>query len=80
MRGVSYLGGGMKPVDANPYRGTRQDGLRKHDQSWADLSPRASALDAEVRALGGIVTAALLGAVAWALLGGILIVLWGVMA
>jgi hypothetical protein len=37
MRGTSYLGGGMKPVDANPYRGTRQDGTRRHDLSWSDV-------------------------------------------
>ena len=80
MRGASYLGGGVKPVDANPYHGTRMDGTRKHDQSWADLSPRASALDAEVRALGGIVTAAALGAAAWAIFGVVLVILWGLMS
>jgi hypothetical protein len=68
------------PFLTNPYGGYRMDGVRRHDQSWADLSPRAGALDAEVRAMGGIVTAALLGAVAWALLGGVMIILWGLMS
>ncbi len=68
------------PFLVNPYGGTRQDGVRKHDQSWADLSPRAGALDAEVRAMGGIVTAALLGAAAWAIFGVVMFILWGLMS
>jgi len=68
------------PFLTNPYGGYRMDGVRRHDQSWADLLPRSGALDAEVRAMGGIVTAALLGAVAWALLGGVMIILWGLMS
>jgi len=80
MRGASYLGGGMKPVDANPYRGTRQDGVRRHDQSWSELSNLADELDHEIRGMGGIMNAALLGAVAWALLGGVFVILWGVMS
>jgi len=80
MRGASYLGGGMKPVDANPYRGTRQDGVRRHDQSWSELSNLADELDNELRGMGGILNAALLGAVAWAIFGGVLVILWGLMS
>ena len=80
MRGASYLGGGVKPVDANPYRGTRQDGLRRHDQSWADLNTLADEVDNEFRAVGGILNAAFWGAVAWAALGVFVVILWGVMA
>jgi hypothetical protein len=68
------------PFLVNPYAGTRQDGKRRHDQSWAELSKLSDEIGEELRGMGGIVTAALLGAVAWALLGGILIILWGVMA
>lgn len=68
------------PFLVNPYGGTSRDGTRRHDQSWSDLSPRCGALDAEVRALGGIVTAALLGAAAWAIFGVAIVILWGLMS
>jgi hypothetical protein len=77
MRGASYLGGGMKPVDTNPYRGTRQDGTRRHDLSWSDI---AGDDRGEFRAITGIVNAALLGAAMWAALAAFVIILWGVMA
>jgi hypothetical protein len=77
MRGASYLGGGMKPVDANPYRGTRQDGVRRHDLSWSDICGDDRG---EFRAITGIVNAALLGAGMWAALGAFVIILWGVMS
>jgi hypothetical protein len=68
------------PFLVNPYAGTRQDGKRRHDQSWSELSNLADELDAEIRGMGGIMNAALLGAVAWALLGGVLLILWGLMS
>jgi hypothetical protein len=68
------------PFLVNPYAGTRQDGKRRHDQSWAELSSLADELDAELRGMGGILNAALLGAIAWALLGGVFVILWGLMS
>jgi hypothetical protein len=79
MRGSSYLGGGFKPVDANPYRGTRQDGVRRHDQNWSDLY--ASIDDrGEFRAFTGIASAVLMGAAMWAALAAFVIILWGLMS
>ena len=80
MRGVSYLGGNAKPVDANPYRGTRQDGLRRHDQNWSDLYASIDDTAGEFRTITGILNSALLGAAAWAALGVFVIILWGLMA
>jgi hypothetical protein len=68
------------PFLVNPYQGTRQDGVRRHDQSWAELSSLADELDNELRGMGGILNAALLGAIAWAILGGVFVILWGVMS
>jgi len=68
------------PFLTNPYGGTRMDGVRRHDQSWAELSSLANEMDNELRTMGGILNAAFYGAIAWALLGGVLIILWGVMA
>jgi hypothetical protein len=68
------------PFLVNPYQGTRQDGKRRHDQSWAELSNLADELDAELRGMGGILNAALLGAIAWAIFGGVLVILWGLMS
>ena len=77
MRGTSYLGGGVKPVDANPYRGTRQDGVRRHDLSWSDI---AGDVRGEFRAITGILNAALWGALVWLALACFVVILWGVMA
>jgi hypothetical protein len=77
MRGASYLGGGVKPVDANPYRGTRQDGVRRHDLNWSDI---AGDDRGEFRAITGIVNAVLLGAAMWAALAAFVIILWGLMS
>jgi hypothetical protein len=79
MRGASYLGGGMKPVDANPYRGTRQDGVRRHDQNWSDLYASIDDRD-EFRAITGIASAVLMGAAVWAALACFVVILWGVMS
>jgi hypothetical protein len=68
------------PFLVNPYAGTRQDGKRRYDQSWSELSNLADELDAELRGMGGILNAALLGAIAWAIFGGVLVILWGVMS
>ena len=64
----------------NPYAGYRMDGTRRHDQSWADLNTLADEVDNEFRAVGGILNAAFWGAVAWAILGVAIIILWGLMA
>ena len=77
MRGASYLGGGVKPVDANPYRGTRQDGVRRHGLSWSDVCGDDRG---EFSAISGIVNAALLGAAMWAALAAFVIILWGLMS
>jgi len=78
MRGASYLGGGgVKPVDANPYRGTRQDGVRRHDLNWSDIT--GDERD-ELNTIAGILNSALLGAAMWAALAAFVIILWGVMS
>jgi hypothetical protein len=77
MRGSSYLGGGFKPVDANPYRGTRQDGVRRYDLSWSDICGEDRG---EFRAFTGIASAVLMGAAMWAALAAFVIILWGLMS
>jgi hypothetical protein len=59
----------------NPYGGYRMDGVRRHDQSWADLNSRD-----EFRAFTGIASAVLMGAAMWAALAAFVIILWGVMS
>ena len=59
----------------NPYAGYRMDGVRRHDQSWADLNSRD-----EFRAFTGIASAVLMGAAMWAALACFVVILWGVMA
>jgi hypothetical protein len=76
---ASYLGSSVKPVDSNPYAGTRQDGLRNHDQSWSDLHTLHADVG-EFRAIHGILNAAFWGAIAWAVLACFVVILWGVMA
>jgi hypothetical protein len=82
MRGTSYLGGSIKrdSIISNPYVGTRQDGLRNHDQSWSDLHTLSDEIGSEFRAVGGILNAALWGALVWLALACFVVILWGVMA
>ena len=68
------------PFLTNPYSGYRTDGTRRHDQSWADLNTLADEVDNEFRAVGGILNAAFWGAVAWAVFGVAIIILWGLMS
>ena len=65
------------PFLVNPYAGTRQDGKRRHDLNWSDITGDDRG---EFRAITGIVNAALLGAAMWAALAAFVIILWGVMA
>jgi hypothetical protein len=60
----------------NPYAGYRMDGVRRHDQSWADLNTSAD----EFRAFTGIASAVLMGAAMWAALACFVVILWGLMS
>ena len=64
----------------NPHGGTSRDGTRRHDQSWSDLHTLADEIDGEFRAVGGILNAAFWGAIAWAIFGVFVVILWGIMS
>jgi len=63
------------PFLTNPYGGTRQDGARRHDLSWSDITGDDRG---EFRAITGILNAAMLGAAMWAALAAFVIILWGI--
>jgi hypothetical protein len=64
------------PFLTNSYGGYRMDGVRRHDQSWADLNTSAD----EFSAFTGILNSVLMGAAVWAALAVFVLILWGVMA
>jgi hypothetical protein len=61
----------------NPYGGTRQDGVRRHDLSWSDMTGDDRG---EFRAFTGILNAALWGALVWLALACFVVILWGLMS
>jgi hypothetical protein len=64
------------PFLTNPYGGYRMDGVRRHDQSWADLNTSGD----EFSAFTGILNSVLMGAAVWAALAAFVIILWGLMS
>ena len=67
----------MKPdFLTSPHSHTRTPRSSRYGQGWAELQRQ----QAHVRAFEGFCNAAVAGAIVWALLGGVFVILWGVMS
>jgi hypothetical protein len=59
----------------SPHSHTRAPRSTRYGQGWRDLQRH----QAHVKAYEGFLNAAIAGAILWALLGGVFVILWGVM-
>ena len=63
-------------IDALDAATTNKPRSSRYGQGWAELQRQ----QAHVKAYEGFLNAAVAGAIVWALLGGVFVILWGVMS